>query len=102
MRSQSPNHPVIMMGDFNDYAKSKSLRVLTESGLLDNVLDSLPPKEQFTYRYRGNVSTLDHILVSPDLAKSAKCQILHLNTVALDRNQIASDHDPIVASVSMN
>lgn len=102
LKSASPDHPILLMGDFNDYAKSKSLRILTESNLLTNILDQLPPKEQFTYRYRGNMSTLDHILVSPELAKTAKCQILHLNTTSLDRSQLASDHDPIVATVLMD
>ncbi|MEM1296560.1 MAG: endonuclease/exonuclease/phosphatase family protein, partial [Verrucomicrobiota bacterium] len=102
LKASEPDLPILLMGDFNDYAKSNSLRILTESGFLTNVLDQLPPEEQFTYRYRGNVSTLDHILVSPELANQAQCQILHLNTISLDRSQLASDHDPIVATVVMD
>ncbi len=42
---------------------------------LANLLRWLPAEDRYTYVDEGNSAVLDHILVSPALAKSAKTEI---------------------------
>ena len=59
---------VIVMGDFNDYADSPSLKPLYECGLL-NVSAQAKGKNgaEGTYRYHGEWGSLDQILISDNL-----------------------------------
>lgn len=59
---------VIVMGDFNDYADSPSLKPLYECGLF-NVSAQAKGKNgaEGTYRYHGEWGSLDHILISDNL-----------------------------------
>lgn len=55
--SRQPN--IIIMGDFNDELTGKRLKPFTDRGFKD-VIKGTPPG---TYKYQGNWSTLDHILI---------------------------------------
>ena len=60
---------VIVAGDFNDYADSPSLRLLTSSGLV-NVsakAQGAGGRAHGTYRYQGEWHSIDHVLLSPML-----------------------------------
>lgn len=59
---------IIVMGDFNDYADSPSLKALYECGLL-NVSAQAKGKNgaEGTYRYHGEWGSLDHIFISDNL-----------------------------------
>lgn len=61
---------VIMLGDFNDYADSPSLKMLADAGI-DNVsahATGIHGLAKGTYRYQGEWHSLDHVLVSKSLA----------------------------------
>ena len=54
---QHPN--IILMGDFNAETKSPQLKMLTSDSILT---DHIAPLYPGTYKYRGDWSTIDHIL----------------------------------------
>ena len=56
---------IIVAGDFNDYADSPSLKLL--SGILHNISSSAKGRggrAKGTYRYQGEWNSIDHVLVS--------------------------------------
>ena len=99
LMARDPEAAVIVLGDLNDFEESKPLATLGGAGLEDLVL-RLPLDDRYTFIYLGNSQVLDHILVSPGLTDGAEIDIVHLNAEfpATDR---ASDHDPVVARVSL-
>ncbi|MFF7456768.1 endonuclease/exonuclease/phosphatase family protein [Kitasatospora sp. NPDC008115] len=86
---------VVSVGDFNDYQFSPALAALTKDGVLRDLVDELPEKEQYSYVYQGNSQVLDHILVSPEVGY-AKYDVVHINA---EFAQQASDHDPQVVRI---
>ena len=56
-----------MLGDLNDFEFSPTARDL-EGGGADNLIDTLPKEERYTYVFDGNSQALDHILVSDNSA----------------------------------
>jgi len=101
LRKSAPDKPVIVLGDLNDIPGSKSLQALTNDWLMANLVESLPQVERISYRYDGNLSCFDHILVTPDLADKAEIQILPLNSLYFkgEAPYRKSDHDPVIASL---
>ena len=68
MKNISIDAKVIVLGDFNDYADSPSLKKLYESGLRNITADSKGRNgSPANYRYHGEWHSLDHVLVSPSL-----------------------------------
>lgn len=61
---------VIVLGDFNDYDNDASVKFLEDNGLFN-----IKPKSRYhneitgTYKYRDQWGSLDHIMVSGNLAK---------------------------------
>lgn len=85
---------VCVLGDLNDFEFSAPVSALKAAGL-DALVERLPPAERYTYVFDGNSQALDHILVSPALARSvASFDVVHINSEFSDG---ASDHDPTVA-----
>jgi hypothetical protein len=95
---RDPDARVIVLGDLNDYWFSDPVQVLS-AGRLENLHDRLPVNERYTYIYRGSSQTLDHVLVSPALAKGAEIDIVHVDSEFEDDAR-ASDHDPIVVRLT--
>ncbi|MFF1907160.1 endonuclease/exonuclease/phosphatase family protein [Kitasatospora sp. NPDC058218] len=86
---------VVSLGDFNDYQFSPALAALTKDGVLRDLVNELPEKEQYSYVYQGNSQVLDHILVSPEVGY-AKYDVVHINSEFAVQ---ASDHDPQVVRI---
>ncbi len=72
---------VIVLGDFNDYALSAPMAVLTsESADLVNTALQVPLEECYTYNFGGVSQLLDAVLVSPSLASQiVNSTIVHVN-----------------------
>ncbi|WP_435279890.1 endonuclease/exonuclease/phosphatase family protein [Streptomyces sp. 1222.5] len=87
---------VVVLGDLNDYEFSDSVSALTASGVLKDLLTTLPEAERYTYIYEGNSQSLDHILLSPSLGHF-EYDVLHINAEFADP---ASDHDPQVVRIN--
>jgi len=56
-----PHANIVVMGDFNDELRGKQLKPFSSRGFKDVIAGGKPG----TYRYQGNWSVLDHILVKP-------------------------------------
>lgn len=93
---------VVVLGDFNDFQFSNPIKALEGSDtVLNDLIDTLPLAEQFTYMYGGNAQVLDHILVTDNLVNDTKFDAININSIlskdAADRH---SDHDPVVAAIA--
>jgi predicted extracellular nuclease len=100
IRAVDPAARVVVLGDLNDFQFSGTLSLLKSGSGLTNLIDTLPEGERYTYVFEGNSQSLDHVLVSPALAANAAPQVdvVHVNSEYSDQ---ISDHDPVVASLSI-
>ena len=100
-----PQARVVVLGDFNDFEFSETLRVLEEGPTagnreLANLWRLLPQSERYSYIFQGNAQVLDHILVSPALfADGPDFDAVHINAEFADQ---ASDHDPPITRLRVN
>ena len=98
-----PNAGIITAGDFNEFAFVEPLEVFAKtSGLVDlDVAANVPEEERYTYIYASNCQQLDHMYVSPKIARRfPRYEHVHVNTwVSYD--DAVSDHDPSVARLSV-
>ncbi|MBF2014119.1 MAG: choice-of-anchor I family protein [Rivularia sp. T60_A2020_040] len=93
------NSNVVVLGDFNEFEFVSPVTTLAES--LTNLTETVPEDERYTFNFQGNSQSLDHILVSANLADNAEFDIVHVNSEFAETAQRASDHDPLVASLSI-
>lgn len=93
---------VFVIGDLNDFQFSTAVGILS-SGVLTNMIDTLPTVEQYTYLFDSNSQVLDHILVSYSLFNDAspEVDVVHVNA-EFDTGLQASDHDPVVSRVTLD
>lgn len=96
----NPNANIVVAGDLNDFQFSNPLETL-EGGVLNNLIETLPLNEQYTYNFEGNAQALDHILVSDNLLDNAAAQVdvVHINSEFADQ---VSDHDPLVSRFTLS
>ncbi len=99
------NANVIVAGDLNDFAFSEPLNVVrgipggSGTAVLQNLIETLPENERYTYNFQGNAQVLDHILASNNLAKNlAGFDVVHINSEFAQQD---SDHDPSVARFNL-
>ncbi|WP_225849905.1 endonuclease/exonuclease/phosphatase family protein [Streptomyces sp. HPF1205] len=94
LEQADPRADVVVLGDLNDYQFSPAVLGLTGDGeVLTDLVDTLPPRERYSYVYEGNSQVLDHILVSPNLRHDVDYDVVHINSEFADQT---SDHDPQV------
>jgi hypothetical protein len=91
---------VIVLGDLNDFEFSPTLGALATGTGLQNLVETLPAEERYSYVFEGNSQVLDHLLVSAHLAAVANPEfdIVHVNAEYAAQ---ASDHDPVVARLTL-
>ncbi len=114
--AENPEADIVVMGDFNDYARSPVMDVITADGLLVNVFidgpAALPDEEQYTYIFGGVAQLIDTILLSPSLAELLfGTTIVHsnadfpytlgINTSAAGLPYFFSDHDVPLLGLDM-
>ena len=91
---------VVVLGDLNDFQFSDTVHIL-EGGatpILFDMIDTLPPNEQYSYEFEGNAQVLDHILATGGV-KNPAFDVVHINAEFWDQ---LSDHDPSVLRVLVN
>jgi predicted extracellular nuclease len=100
---EDPEAHVAILGDLNSFYDSQPLHVLRDAGFT-HVFEKLDQEEPFTYIYQGSSQSLDHILISANLAPLLRrTLILHTNAdfpppAPGDPSPLhKSDHDPIIA-----
>ncbi|WP_340027205.1 5'-nucleotidase C-terminal domain-containing protein [Paenibacillus sp. FSL H7-0940] len=91
---------VAVLGDFNDFQFSNTLNIV-EGNELDNLVNELPENQRYSYIYDGNSQTLDHILVSKNLTETAAIEVVHVNADFETADGRVSDHDPLLAQLSI-
>ncbi|KAI1471567.1 endonuclease/exonuclease/phosphatase family protein [Daldinia caldariorum] len=98
--SEDPAAAVVALGDFNEFAFAAPVASFgSRSGLADlDEAAGVPPAERYTYLYDMNAQELDHVFVSPALARAQRTRFehVHANTWAAYAD-MTSDHDPSVA-----
>jgi predicted extracellular nuclease len=93
------NASVVVDGDLNDFEFSDTVSIL-KNGILNDLIDTLPQNERYSYVFEGNSQTLDHILVTNALfGEPFTYDVVHVNSEFADQ---ASDHDPSVVHVMIN
>lgn len=65
---QNPTARILAIGDYNDYEASPTLTMMTQDGILTNVLLRVPEIARYSYVYAGVSQMIDGLLVTPDLA----------------------------------
>lgn len=91
---------IAVIGDFNEFEFVRPLEILEEAGLT-NLTNTLPENERYSFIFQGNSQSLDHILVSDALAGGAQFDAVHVNSEFAVTPQRASDHDPLVAGLTI-
>ncbi|MEV7798754.1 ExeM/NucH family extracellular endonuclease [Microbacterium foliorum] len=102
---------ILLIGDFNAYAKEDPIEVFTSEGWSDVAGEKAPG--QHTYTFDAELGSLDHVLASPSLAESITgAGVWSINSPEWSDRGYAfgateagtpfrsSDHDPIVVGVS--
>jgi hypothetical protein len=91
---------IIVLGDLNDFEFSAAVTTLKAGGILQDLVESLPANERYTYIFEGNSQVLDHTLMSPELMNHAvpEYDIVHINSEFTTQ---LSDHEPAVARVNL-
>nr|WP_186811678.1 5'-nucleotidase C-terminal domain-containing protein [Paenibacillus xylanexedens] len=100
LTAKDPEVNVAVLGDFNDFQFSKTLNIVAGNEL-DNLVDKLPENQRYSYIYDGNSQTLDHILVSKNLSDTAAIEVVHVNADFETSHGRVSDHDPLLAQLSI-
>lgn len=96
LRNADPDARIILLGDLNDFQFSTSLDRLETAGL-QNLMETLPEAERYSYVFDGNAQALDHVLVTANLAAVATFDVVRLNAeYAFDDLDRFSDHDPLL------
>jgi len=93
-----PNADVIVTGDLNDFQFSNPIKTLTGENvsnvILNDLINTLPATERYTYVFDGNSEVLDHSLLSKNLfATPYTYDVVHVNSEFAVQ---ASDHEPQV------
>lgn len=97
---RDPNANLVVLGDLNDFQFSDALTKL-KGAELTNLVDTLPPDQQYSYVHLGNSQTLDHILVNNRLSSLSKLDIVHMNADFMKQDGRVSDHDPLLAQIDL-
>ncbi len=128
LQMANPNKPMVVIGDFNafefndGYGDSMNViqgtpppdnqTVVPGDGIdlvnpnLDNLFDTAPAAERYSFVFDGNAQSLDHLLVNAAMIANTSAQRVEHPRINADFNDTArndpnsalrlSDHDPIV------
>lgn len=96
----NPAANIVAMGDLNDFQFTETLNIV-KGNQLTNMVDALPVGERYSYTFDGNSQTLDHILVSNNLAAVSEVDIVHINADFPVSRGRASDHDPLMVQLDL-
>ncbi len=96
-----PNADVIVLGDLNDFQFSNPIKILTGENvsdvILNDLINTLPIAERYSYVFDGNSEVLDHSLLSNNLFGTPFAyDVVHVNSEFAVQ---ASDHEPQVVQL---
>ena len=97
----------IVAGDLNAFEDESALRTLQDgTTTLDNLWDTAPEEERYSFAFQGRLQTLDHVLVTDGLrSKVGDFRYAHFDNDYFERDiptdgHHVSDHDPPVLTLS--
>ena len=79
----------MILGDLNDVEESAAVEELARPPLV-NLSARLEAEDRYTFVFEGNAQLLDHVLVSPALARRAEVDIVHFNSDCPDTRRSAT------------
>ena len=83
MLADTGTKAVVMVGDYNSYAKEDPLQVLYDAGYTD--AEQQFPHGEYSYSFSGLSGSLDHVLVNADALKRATgADIWNINSRRVD------------------
>ncbi|KAB2964152.1 MAG: hypothetical protein F9K18_07790 [Thermoanaerobaculia bacterium] len=91
---------VVVIGDLNDYPWSEPVELISRPPL-ENLLLRVPAARRYTFNFEGAGQALDHVVVSPALARGAEAEVVHLDADCPEGVRV-SDHDPLVVRVRLD
>ena len=95
-----PDARIIVLGDLNESEKFAGVAALAAPPM-KNLVTEVAEADRYTYNFEGASEVIDHIVVSPALAKGAEVDLVHLNSNCPDSQRL-SDHDPVVARLAID
>jgi predicted extracellular nuclease len=98
MLERDPAAAVVLLGDMNEHEFRPPMKRLAEVSGLANLVERVPVEDRYTFQFEGNLQVLDHVFVSPSIARDAEIDVVHVNADRADA-LAASDHDPVVVRV---
>lgn len=98
---KEPSASLIVGGDFNEFVQTRSVYAAFNGLVTEvDVLANVPPQERYTYVFDNTQEQLDHVFVSPAVAKrKVEVEHVHVNSWSPNVNTRTSDHDPSVSRV---
>jgi 2',3'-cyclic-nucleotide 2'-phosphodiesterase / 3'-nucleotidase / 5'-nucleotidase len=96
----NPAAKVVALGDLNDFQFTPTVAKIAGGEMVD-LISTLPLQERYTYTYDGNSQALDHILVSDNLVRASKADVVHLNADFSPSKGRVSDHDAVLAQIDI-
>ncbi|KAK5703855.1 hypothetical protein LTR97_002868 [Elasticomyces elasticus] len=102
---EDSNAAIISAGDYNEFTFVQPLETFASaSGLVDlDVAAGILPVERYTYTFDMNTQQLDHMYVSPKIARLLRFpQFEHVHVSSwVSADEVVSDHDPSVAKLNI-
>ncbi len=108
---------VVVLGDLNEFEFISPLDILAgttvtsadgltisdsgEPAVLNNLINTIPEDERYSFIFQGNSQELDHVLVSNGLVSGAQIDTVHVNSEFAESDTRASAHDPVVVSLTI-
>ena len=93
-----PEPNIIILGDFNDYSWSNTLKVLHDNQNFV-LLSNEQPEEDYSYIHQGNAFQFDYAFVNKMLSSRVSMfTIPHINSIINSEDQV-SDHDPLLFAI---
>lgn len=97
---QNPRANLAILGDFNDYEFTETIKRLEKEHLF-NLVSQHDEKDRFSYFYQGNNQSLDNILLSNNLKERYVFDMVHVNSPFMVEHGRASDHDPLLVQIDL-
>ncbi|MDO4814496.1 MAG: DUF6359 domain-containing protein [Gemella sp.] len=98
--AQNERANIVILGDYNDYEFSETLRIMESAGLKD-LVSAHDKKDRYSYFYQGNNQTLDHAMISGHLSDNYEFDMVHVNSAFMEEHGRASDHDPLLLQIDI-
>lgn len=100
VQADNPDENLIVLGDMNDVAFSRTLAELKGNELID-LVEKVPEEKRYSYVYQGSSQVIDHMFVSDNLKDAAEIDILHINADFTEMHGRASDHEPVLIQLDL-